>query len=231
MLQVRSTHNFHATEVGLRKATEQAGGSVLAITSMGVLLHTERAPGTDALALTLCFEDLYAPLLAADVRFAAFLPVRVAVCENAGNTSLESISPRECCRVLHRPDLEPLAMRLEERLRAVMERAALSAASVSEPHKSTEEQINMRAAAAACRLPRDEDRGPGGHRSAGYPGRVGGAIAVNHADDAGQAATQAHAGPAPSTSSQRRAAARCGCRWSKSPARSCWRSPKSCPGW
>jgi uncharacterized protein (DUF302 family) len=150
MLQIRSTHGFHATETRLRMATEQAGGNVLAITDMGALLRMGAAEGkaepATAMALTLCFTDLYAPLLGADIRFAAFLPVRVAVCERTGGTFLETISPRESCRFLHRLDLEPLAMRLEERLLSVMERAAASAPSVAEPHKATEEQINMRAA-------------------------------------------------------------------------------------
>jgi uncharacterized protein (DUF302 family) len=133
--------------MGLRKATEEAGGHVLAVTDMAPLLRLGAAPGgTGAVALTLCFEDLYAQLLGADVRFAAFLPVRVAVCENAGHTFLESVSPREGCRALHRPDLEPLATQLEERLRGVMERAAISSAPAPEPHKSTEEQINVRMA-------------------------------------------------------------------------------------
>jgi uncharacterized protein (DUF302 family) len=136
MLQVRSTHGFHATEMGLRMATEAEGGSVLAVTDMGA----------QVLSMTLCFQNLYAELLHADTRFAAFLPVRVAVCERAGATFLDSVSPRECCRAMHRPDLEPMALRLEERLRAVMERAAVTAASAPETHKATEEQINMRAA-------------------------------------------------------------------------------------
>jgi uncharacterized protein (DUF302 family) len=147
MLQVRSTHGFHATEVGLRKAAEEAGSQVLAVTDMGPLLRMGAAPGgTEAVVLTICFQDLYAQLLAADVRFAAFLPMRVAVCDNSGNTFLEAVSPREWCRVLRRLDLEPVAARLEERLRAVLERAAVSSAPAPEPHKSTEEQINMRMA-------------------------------------------------------------------------------------
>ncbi|MGB9455010.1 MAG: DUF302 domain-containing protein [Bryobacteraceae bacterium] len=150
MLQIRSTHGFHATETRLRTATEQAGGTVLAVTDMGALLRMGAAEGkaepAAATALTLCFTDVYATLLAADIRFAAFLPLRVAVCEKAGGTFLESISPRECCRDLHRLDLEPLAARLEERLRSVIESAAVSAASVTEPHKPTEDQVNMRAA-------------------------------------------------------------------------------------
>lgn len=150
MLQIRSTHGFHATETRLRTATENAGGHVLAITDMAELLRMGAAEGqaeaAAAMVLTVCFIDLYAPLLAADIRFAAFLPLRVAVCERAGGTFLESISPRECCRDLHRLDLEPLAARLEERLRSVMETAAVSAASAAEPHRPTEEQVNMRAA-------------------------------------------------------------------------------------
>jgi uncharacterized protein (DUF302 family) len=150
MLQVRSTHGFHATETRLRTATEQAGGSVLAITDMGELLRLGAAEGraepAAAMVLTLCFTDLYAPLLVSDIRFAAFLPLRVAVCERAGGTFLESISPRECCREMNRLDLEPLATRLEERLRSVIETAAVSAATIMEPHKPTEAQVNMRAA-------------------------------------------------------------------------------------
>jgi len=150
MLQVRSTHAFHAAETRLRTAAEHAGGTVLAVSDMAALLHfgvpEGKAPPAAAIALTLCFNDLYAPLLAADVRFAAFLPLRVAVCEKAGGIFLEAVSPRECCQALHRPDLEPLAARLEERLRKVMESAAVSAASFSEPHKPTEDQVNMRAA-------------------------------------------------------------------------------------
>ena len=150
MLQIRSTHGFHSTESRLRMATKQAGGSVLAITDMGALLRAGAAPTeaepAAAMALTLCFNDLYAPLLAADIRFSAFLPVRVAVCERGGCTFLESISPRECCRDLHRLDLEPVAARLEDRLRSVIESAAVSTPSAAEPHPATEDQVNMRAA-------------------------------------------------------------------------------------
>ncbi|MFY9725093.1 MAG: DUF302 domain-containing protein [Bryobacteraceae bacterium] len=150
MLQIRSTHGFHATATRLQAATEQAGGTVLAVTDMGALLRMDAGQGmaepAAATALTLCFTDLYAALLAADIRFAAFLPLRVAVCEKAGGIFLESVSPRECCRDLHRLDLEALATRLEERLRNVIESAAVSAASVTKPHKPTEDQVNMRAA-------------------------------------------------------------------------------------
>jgi len=147
MLQIRSTHGFRVTETRLRMATEQAGGSVLAITDMAALLHMESAAQNPAaMALTLCFADLYAPLLAADTRFAAFLPVRVAVCERAGGTFLESMSPREYCQNLHRADLDGPAMRLEEKLRKVIEGAAAAGGLTAEAHAATEDQVNMRAA-------------------------------------------------------------------------------------
>lgn len=149
MLQIRSTHGFHATETRLRMTTQQAGGAVLAVTDMGALRRMGSAEGkaepAKTTVLTLCFTDLYATLLAADIRFAAFLPVRVAVCEKAGGTFLATISPREFCRVLQRLDLEPVAAQLEERLRSVIESAAAGAPD-TEPYRSTEEQVNMRAA-------------------------------------------------------------------------------------
>lgn len=147
MLQIRSTHGFHATETRLRMATKQSGGTVLAITDMSSLLRASAASAEPAAAmsLTLCFTELYAPLLAGDVRFAAFLPARVAVCETSAGTFIETISPRECCRILHREDLEPAAARLEEWLRGVIECAAVSAASADVPYKATEDQVNMRA--------------------------------------------------------------------------------------
>ncbi len=144
MLQIRSTHGFHATETRLRMAAKQAGGTVLAITDMSSLLRTGAAEGA-AMSLTLCFTELYTPLLAADIRFAAFLPARVAVCETSAGTFLETISPRECCRVLHRVDLEPEATRLEDWLRGVIECAAFAAPSAAVPYQATEEQVNLRA--------------------------------------------------------------------------------------
>src|SRR5690242_21923463 len=129
MVQIRSTHGFHSTRMGLERAVDFHGGRVLAVGEVG-------SPG--AVALTLCFSDLYAPLLDADIRFAAFLPLRVAVCEQPSGVFLESMSPRECCRILHRPDLEAAAARLEDHLRAVMEQAArpaaIAAAAGAAPH-------------------------------------------------------------------------------------------------
>jgi hypothetical protein len=136
MLQVRSVHRMEQVEPGLRIAAERHGGSVLAVSVMG--------PGS--INFTMCLEKLYAPLLAADPRFAAFLPSRIAACVHGGTVTLETISPREFCRMLHRPDLEHLAVSLEDALRAIMEDWAGHGASVSAEHPATEDQINMRGA-------------------------------------------------------------------------------------
>ena len=139
MLQIRSIHRLDQIEIGLRYAAERHGGSVLAASRVG----------PDALTFTLCLSDLYAPLLAADSRFAAFLPSRIAACAHGGAKDLETISPREFGRLLHRPDLEPLAVPREDALRAIMQEVSEpmshSAAARAE-HCPTEEQVNMRAA-------------------------------------------------------------------------------------
>jgi uncharacterized protein (DUF302 family) len=148
MLEIRSMYRWHAAEVGLRAATNRHGGHVLAVSDVDQLLLSTDAPeDVRAVTLTVGFPELHTALLAADIRFAAFLPIRVAVCDRPDGVFFEAMSPRECCRMLHRHDLEPVAVELEDRLRAVMEEAAGGHASAaSEPHPVTEEQVNMRAA-------------------------------------------------------------------------------------
>ena len=137
MLQMHSTHRLEQIELRLRLAAERHGGSMLAAGTVG-----------GAQAFTLCFSKLYEPLLATDVRFAAFVPCRVAAWTKGDGVMLETVSPRECCRLLHRPELEPLAAPLEEMLRRVMEEAAhgTHADAGLEERPATEDQVNMRAA-------------------------------------------------------------------------------------
>src|SRR3984893_16475101 len=148
MLEIRSMYRWHSTQVGLRAATYRHGGHVLAVSEVDQLVLSREAPEeVSAVTLTLGFPKWYSALLAADIRFAAFLPIRVAVCDRADGVFLDAMSPRECCRMLHRHDLEPVAVELEDRLRAVMEEAAgVHAWAACEPHPVTEEQVNMRAA-------------------------------------------------------------------------------------
>ena len=153
MLQIHATQRFDQIEMGLRMAAERHGGSVLAVSHVGHLLRPEQGlEGADAMVFTLCFSGLYAPLLRADIRFAAFLPSRIAVCAKESGVFLETISPREYCRLLHRPEVEPLAASLEDTLRLVMEETAhgrphkAEASDAPGDHRATEDQINMRAA-------------------------------------------------------------------------------------
>lgn len=99
--------------------------------------------------------DLYAKLLAADLRFAAFLPCRIASYSDAGPVHLVSASPVEFCHSLGRQDLEGLAGAAEALLNDIMEEAAryaaMAAGSGAESTTawgSTEDQVNMRGALA-----------------------------------------------------------------------------------
>ena len=148
MLQVHSTQRLDQIESSLRLAAERHGGSLLAASNVGRLIQGEESlKGVDAISFTLCFSHLYAALLRADIRFAAFLPVHVVVCAPGDGVFLEALSPREYCRMLHRPEAEPLAASLEDALLAVMEEAAHPRPDLSE-HRATEEMVNMRAALA-----------------------------------------------------------------------------------
>jgi len=148
MLQIHTTQGLDQIEVGLRLAAERHGGRILAVSHVGHLLQEELdLKGTDAIAFTLCFPSLYTPLLRADIRFAAFLPSRIAACAVASGCFLEAIPPKEYCRLLHRPEVEPLAAALEDTLRLVMDEAAHGVHTSAGPadHGSTEDQVNMRA--------------------------------------------------------------------------------------
>jgi len=178
MLQIHTTQRLDQIEFGLRMAAERHGGSVLAVSDVGRLLRAEQSlQGVDATVFTVCFSDLYTPLLRADIRFAAFLPSRIAVCARGDSVSLEAVAPREYCRMLHRPEIEPLAIPLEDTLRLVMEEAAhrlhraTEAGGVAAEHPATEDQVNMRAALPQrvdCRGTKVEElAGVGGHDSQG----------------------------------------------------------------
>ena len=149
MLQIHSTQRLDQIEMGMHRAAARHGGEVLAVSHVGRLLGAQLNPGTrDAVSFTVCFPAPSAALLDSDIRFAAFLPGRIAACIKPDGVWLEAISPREYCRMLHRPDLEPLADRMEEALRAVMEEAGHGSSheALAREHKATEDMINMRAA-------------------------------------------------------------------------------------
>ncbi len=138
MLQIHTVAGLAEIETALRAAAARRGGELLAVTRFDRFLPKGGA------AFTLSFPGIYAALLRAEIRFAAFLPSRIAACPVESGFLLDAVSPSEYCLLLRRPDLEPLAAGLERLLRGLLEDAARRRA--REAAASTEDQVNMRAA-------------------------------------------------------------------------------------
>jgi uncharacterized protein (DUF302 family) len=153
MLQFTSSLKLDQVEAVLRRTIQPLGVHLLSVTPISHLLREHKQElAHDAVVFTICQPELSTPLLAADIRFAAFLPSRIAACSQNGGVTLEAMSPREFCRQLNRPDLDRLAEPLEAALRDLMEKAAGAAAQAphaahAEEHSglgAREDQMNMR---------------------------------------------------------------------------------------
>jgi uncharacterized protein (DUF302 family) len=177
MLQIHSTVRLEEIEPVLRAAAQRHNASVLVISHLGTHPEGASASPRDAFVFTLCHSKLYAALLAADIRFAGFLPCRVAAWPEAGGVMLEAMTPSEFCGILGRADLESLAAPLEAALRSILEDASqpLTASARSRPGSlpstwgATEDQVNMRAALPQridCRGTKVEDEGGTGAHDA-----------------------------------------------------------------
>ncbi len=131
MLQITSAKPLAAIEPALLQAAQRRGLNVLSVIHVGQLLQGERPGGAeDAVVFTLCRPDLSAALLAADIRFANFVPCRVAALERGGTVTLEALTPAEICGLLGRQDLAGLAAPLEKFLIDILQEAASPAATV-----------------------------------------------------------------------------------------------------
>jgi uncharacterized protein (DUF302 family) len=128
MIQVESTNRLEEIEGALARAAQRHGAHLVSVTPLGVLLGEEARRVQDALSFSVCHTELYAALLAADIRFAALLPCRIAAVRRPEGVTLESLPPRQFCDYLGRPDLEPLAAQLETLLGELMREAAQPAA-------------------------------------------------------------------------------------------------------
>ncbi len=177
MLQVTSGQRLDAIEASLRRAAHRYEASLLAVAPIGHLLREKELPG-DAIVFTVCHPGLYAGLLAAELRMAAFLPCRIAACWDGARLTLETISPLEFCRLLNRMDLSQLAGPLEALLLRIMEEAAAPLEAVHAVHPmqraglgATEEQVNLRGSIPQridCRGTKVEEiAGTGEHDSKG----------------------------------------------------------------
>lgn len=128
MLQIKSARPLAAIEPALLQAAQRRGLNVLSVIHVGQLLQGERAGGgEDAIVFTLCRPDLSAALLAADIRFANFVPCRVAALQRGGTVTLEALTPAEICGLLGRQDLAGLAAPLGQFLADILQEAASAA--------------------------------------------------------------------------------------------------------
>jgi Domain of unknown function DUF302 len=127
-------------ETALRRALRRRRGSLAAVEQAGA-----------ATVFTVVQPDLYAMLLAAEVRFAALLPCHIAAFEEAGSLKLAAVSPVGFARALGRPGLEAAAVAAENFLNEILDEAArpLTLATGKGGHAesgigATEDQMNVR---------------------------------------------------------------------------------------
>ena len=99
MLHVNSPKPLAAIETALVQAAQRRGISVLSVIHLGRLLQLQTPkPERDAIVFTLCRPDLSAALLAAEIRFANFVPCRITAFEQEGSVTLEALTPAEIWR-------------------------------------------------------------------------------------------------------------------------------------
>ncbi len=179
MLTVKAVHKLDEVEGVLRRVLQRHGVVLHGVGRIGHVFPIEELrQATDAYVYTICHEDFYAALLMADMRFAAYLPCRIAAWSQGGAVTLAVASPKEACRLLNRADLERLAEPLERLLEQVIEEAARplahGAALISQATSgigAVEGQMNTRGALAQridrCGTKIEELAGTGEHDSAG----------------------------------------------------------------
>jgi len=125
MIQVPSARRLEDVGAALCASAQHHGAAVLAITHLGKLIQSASRDSThDAIVYTICQSELYAALLSADVRFAAFLPCRISAIGQPSGVMLETMSPRQFCGLIQRSDLERLVAPLETLLKDLMEDVA-----------------------------------------------------------------------------------------------------------
>ena len=145
MIRINSTHRFEDMEAAVCRSAQRHGAHIHSITPFNILLSGEaRRTDCDAISFAVCHTELYSALLAADIRFAAFLPCRIAVIRQPSGVTLEIISPKSFCSLLNRPDLDRLAAPLENLLRDIMRDASLPLAAPTTQPKASDSQLGAR---------------------------------------------------------------------------------------
>jgi hypothetical protein len=144
MLQIHSTVKLDDIESIMKAVAHRHNANVTVVSHLGQLEK-------EALVFTFYHPKLHTALLEADIRFAGFLPCRVAAWPEAAGVMLQALSPSEFCGFLGRADLQPLTGPLDDVLRGILEDAAkpLTASARSRPGVetsrwgATEDQVNM----------------------------------------------------------------------------------------
>jgi hypothetical protein len=127
-------------EPALRRAARRRKASISAVESLG--------PAT---VFSIALPESYPELLAADIRFAALLPLRISAYEQENAVILLAASPVAFAKALDRPEVEPLAASLESLLIALLDEVkrpmvltARSGGHAESALGATEDQMNMR---------------------------------------------------------------------------------------
>ncbi|MBZ5592338.1 MAG: hypothetical protein LAP39_08880 [Acidobacteriia bacterium] len=128
-------------EAALRRAVRRRRASIAAV-----------EPAGSATVFTILQPELYGMLLAADARFAALLPCRIAAFAAGDGIKLAAVSPVRFASGFERVDLQALAASAESMLNDILDQAArpLTQAAAGGHAESglgaTEDQMNMRGA-------------------------------------------------------------------------------------
>jgi len=140
LLERISPLNLKEIELAVRRAVRRRRASISAVGPVGA-----------ATVYTIVWPEIYSQLLAAEIRFAALLPLRLAVSEHQGGVELVATSPLAFARALRRPEIEARAAALESLINEILEDAThpVAVAAGSGGHAesalgATEDQMNMR---------------------------------------------------------------------------------------
>ncbi len=140
ILERVSTLLLSEMEPALRRAARRRRASISAVELLG--------PAT---VYSLSLPDSYSELLAADIRSAAFLPLRICAYEQENSVTLLAASPVALANILGNAQLQPVAAALETLLNALMDEVrrpmvmtARSGGHAESALGATEDQMNMR---------------------------------------------------------------------------------------
>ncbi len=146
MLQIHSAVTLEHIEAVLKAAADRHNAHVTVVSHLG-------QGNLEALVFTFYHPKLHTALLTADIRFAGFLPCRVAAWSDQGGVVLQALTPSEFCGILQRADLVELAKPMDAVLQEILEEATkpLTATAKGRPGVetsrwgATEDQVNMQA--------------------------------------------------------------------------------------